>query len=103
MPEGRGELELSLQPMIERPSFWLAFVLPNELGTHCDFILRCFRMSVGHMFLNGTGTTAMYCDILILREIFLGQNSSDVATFDGLGILSCHILTNFPQIARLVT
>jgi hypothetical protein len=73
MPKRGGELKLSLQPMIERPSFWLAFVLPNELGTHCDFILRCFRMSVGHMFLNGTGTTAMYCDILIRREIFLGR------------------------------
>lgn len=49
MPERRGELELSLQPMVERPSFRFAFLLPDEISAHRDFIFGCFRTSVGHM------------------------------------------------------
>jgi hypothetical protein len=49
MPEGRGELELRLQPMVERPSYRFAFLLPDEIGAHRDFIFGCFRTSVGHM------------------------------------------------------
>ena len=30
------------------------------------------------MFFGGAGTSARYCDIVILREIFLEQNSSYV-------------------------
>ena len=49
MPEGRGELELRLQPMVERPSCRFAFLLPDEIGAHRDFIFGCFRTSVGHI------------------------------------------------------
>ena len=49
MPERRGELELSLQPMVERPSFRLAFLLPDEIGANRDFIFSCSRTSIGHM------------------------------------------------------
>ncbi len=49
MPERRGELELSLQPMVERPSFRLALLLPDEIGAHRYFIFGCFRTSVEHM------------------------------------------------------
>jgi len=49
MPEGRGELELRLQPMVERPSYRFAFLLPDEIGAHRDFIFGCLRTSVGHM------------------------------------------------------
>ena len=49
MPEGRGELELRLQPMVERPSYWFAFLLPDEIGAHCDFIFACLRTSIEHM------------------------------------------------------
>jgi hypothetical protein len=38
VPEGRGELELRLQPMVECPSYRFAFLLPDEIGTHRDFI-----------------------------------------------------------------
>ena len=48
MPERRGELELSLQPVVERPSFRFAFLLPDEIGAHRDFSFGCFRTSVGH-------------------------------------------------------
>jgi hypothetical protein len=57
MPEGCGELELRLRPMVERPSYRFAFLLPDEIGAHCDFIFGCFRMSVGHMFFGGAGTS----------------------------------------------
>jgi hypothetical protein len=50
MPEGRSELELRLQPMVECPSYRFAFLLPDEIGAHRDFIFGCFRTSVGHMF-----------------------------------------------------
>ena len=49
MPERRGELEFSLQPMVKRPSFRFALLLPNEIGAHRDFIFSCFTMSVGHL------------------------------------------------------
>jgi hypothetical protein len=49
MPERRGELELSLQPVVERPSFRLVFLLPDEIGANRDFIFGCSRTSVGHM------------------------------------------------------
>jgi hypothetical protein len=47
MPEGRGELELRLQPMIERPSYRLAFLLPDEIDTHRDFIISSSVASEG--------------------------------------------------------
>jgi hypothetical protein len=71
MPKGRRELELGLQPMVERPSFRFALLLPDVIGAHCDFIFGCFRMSVGHKVFGCAGTSARYCDIVILREIFL--------------------------------
>jgi hypothetical protein len=71
MPKGRRELELGLQPMVERPSFRFALLLPDVIGAHCDFIVGCFSMSVGHKVFGGVGTSARYCDIVILREIFL--------------------------------
>jgi hypothetical protein len=49
MPEGRSELKLSLQPVVERPPFRLALVLPNEIGAHRDFFFSSCRTSVGHM------------------------------------------------------
>ena len=49
MPEGRGELEFRLQPMVKRPSYRFAFLFPDEIGAHRDFIFSCFRTSVGHM------------------------------------------------------
>jgi hypothetical protein len=49
VPEGRGELELRLQPMVERPSYRFAFLLPDEIGAHCDFIFACLRTSIEHM------------------------------------------------------
>jgi len=51
MPDGRGELELRLQPMVESPSYGPAFLLPDAIGAHPDFMFGCFRTSVGHMFL----------------------------------------------------
>jgi hypothetical protein len=51
MPEGRGELELGLQPMVERPSYRFAFLLPDEIGADRDFVFGCFGTSVGHMCL----------------------------------------------------
>ena len=48
MPKGRRELKLGLQPMVERPSFRFALLLPDVIGAHCDFIFGCFRMRVGH-------------------------------------------------------
>ena len=50
MPKRRGELELRLQPVVERPSYWSAFLLPNEIGTHLDFIFGSFSTSGGHMY-----------------------------------------------------
>ncbi len=44
----RGELELSLQPMVQRPSLRFAFLFPDEIGAHRDFIFGCFRTSVRH-------------------------------------------------------
>jgi hypothetical protein len=38
VPEGRGELELRLEPMVECPSYRFAFLLPDEIGAHRDFI-----------------------------------------------------------------
>ena len=49
MPEGRGELEFRLQPMVKRPSYRFAFLFPDEIGAHRDFIFSCFRTSVGHV------------------------------------------------------
>ena len=49
MPEGRGELEFRLQPMVERRSYRLAFLLPDEIGAHLDFIFGSFRTIVGHI------------------------------------------------------
>jgi hypothetical protein len=49
MPEGRGELELGLQPMVERPSYRFAFLLPDKIGAQRDFIFGCLRTSVEHM------------------------------------------------------
>lgn len=48
MPEGRGELELRLQPMVERPSYRFAFLLPDEIGADRDFVFGCFGTSVRH-------------------------------------------------------
>ena len=73
MPKGRRELEVGLQPMVERPSFRFALLLPDVIGAHCDFIVDCFRMSVGHKVFGGVGTSARYCDIVILRESVEGQ------------------------------
>ena len=49
MPERCRELELRLQPMVERMPYRFAFLLPDEIGAHRDFIFGCFRTSVGHM------------------------------------------------------
>ncbi|MGA7394946.1 MAG: hypothetical protein WBW78_19985 [Terrimicrobiaceae bacterium] len=49
VPVGRGELKLRLQPMVERTSFRFAFLLPNEIGAHRDFIVSWSRTSVRHM------------------------------------------------------
>jgi hypothetical protein len=49
VPEGRGELEFRLQPMVKRPSYRFAFLFPDEIGAHRDFIFSCLRTSVGHM------------------------------------------------------
>ena len=49
VPEGRGELEFRLQPMVKRPSYRFAFLFPDEIGAHRDFIFSCFRTSVGHV------------------------------------------------------
>ena len=35
--------------MVERPSFRSAFLLPNAIGAHSDFVVGWFRRSVGHM------------------------------------------------------
>jgi hypothetical protein len=53
MPEGRGELDLRSQPMIERSSYRFAFLLPDEIGAHRDFIFGCFRTSLAHMLFAG--------------------------------------------------
>jgi hypothetical protein len=58
-------------------------------------------MSVGHKVFGGVGTRARYCDIVILREIFFEQNSSDVAsTFLSLGHLSYDCSRRFPTTRR---
>ena len=49
VPEGRGELEFRLQPMVKRPSYRFAFLFPDEIGADRDFIFSCFRTSVGHV------------------------------------------------------
>ena len=36
--------------MVERSSYRFAFLLPDEIGTHLDFIFRSFRTSVGLHF-----------------------------------------------------
>ena len=41
MPERCCKLEFRLQPMVKRPSNWFAFLLPDKIGTHCDFLLGC--------------------------------------------------------------
>ena len=46
---GSGELELRLQPMVERPSYRFAFLLPDEIGANRDFIFGCLRTSIEHM------------------------------------------------------
>jgi hypothetical protein len=50
MPEGRGELELRLQPMVERPSYRFAFLLPDEICAYRNLLFGCFRTTVGHSF-----------------------------------------------------
>ena len=57
MPERRGEMELSLQPMVERPSFRLALLLPDEnnekmiavksRGDHGPALLELFDVHTG--------------------------------------------------------
>jgi hypothetical protein len=49
MPEGRRELEFRLQPMVECPSYRFAFLLPDEIGTHCNLFLIRVRTSVGQI------------------------------------------------------
>ena len=44
--------------MVERPSYRLAFLLPDEISAYCDFIFGCFRTSVGHMLLVASVTSA---------------------------------------------
>ena len=51
VPERCRELELRLEPMVERTPYRFAFLLPDEIGAHRDFIFGCFRTSVGHVFL----------------------------------------------------
>jgi hypothetical protein len=73
MPERCGELELGLQPMVERSSYRFAFLLPDEIGTHLDFIFGNFRTSVGHMHFCHTVTSAKesnYSMILRCDSVF---------------------------------
>ena len=49
VPEGRGELEFRLQPMVKRPSYRFALLFPDEIGAHRDFIFSWLTMSVGHL------------------------------------------------------
>ena len=51
VPERCRDLELRLEPMVERTPYRFAFLLPDEIGAHRDFIFGCFRTSVGHVFL----------------------------------------------------
>ena len=43
--------------MVERPSCWFAFLLPDEIGAHCDFIFGCFRTRVIHLFFDARNQT----------------------------------------------
>jgi hypothetical protein len=52
MPERRCELEFRLQPMVKCAPHRLAFLLPNEIGAHCNFIFGCSRTSFRHMLLD---------------------------------------------------
>ena len=49
VPERRCKLEFRLQPMVERASCRFAYLLPDEIGTHRDFIFGYVRTSIGQM------------------------------------------------------
>jgi hypothetical protein len=49
VPEGRGELELGLQPIVERPSYRFALLLPDEIGAHRNHIFGFLGTRVEHI------------------------------------------------------